>query len=150
MRRFEIVKDEMRKHYGAEITLPKRATTKSMAYDFYAPADYLNIKEGDVVKIWTDVKADMEDDDCLIINIRSSMGGKFELVNTIGFIDGDYYGNIKNDGNIGVFLRNVSGEVQNIYTGDRIAQGAFFKYFTTDDDNADGMRTGGYGSTGKN
>lgn len=148
MRKFEVVSDGMRKHPMAEIILPKRATKLSMAYDLYAPVDYV-IGNNDVVKIWTDVKAAMNDSDCLMINIRSSMGGKFELLNTVGFIDGDYYNNPQNDGNIGVFLRNVSGVTQEIHAGDRIAQGVFLQYLVTDDDESGGVRTGGYGSTNR-
>jgi len=33
--------------------------------------------------------------------------------------------------------------------GDKIAQGVILQYFTTEDDNATGKRTGGHGSTGK-
>ncbi|MCT4427442.1 aminotransferase, partial [Lactococcus cremoris] len=36
-----------------------------------------------------------------------------------------------------------------ISKGQRIMQGVFVKYLTTDDDNANGKRTGGFGSTGE-
>lgn len=146
-RGFEIVKKEMRKTEG-DIILPTRGTARAMAYDFYANNDY-TVEPGKVAKVWTDVKSYMGDDECLILNVRSSMGGKFMLANTAGWIDADYYENEGNDGNIGVFLLNISDEVQEIKKGERVAQGAFFKYLIADSGNTDKVRTGGFGSTKK-
>lgn len=145
IRGFEVVINNKRKTEG-EITLPTRGSIKAMAYDFYANNDYV-IKPDAIAKVWTDVKAYMKEDECLIMNVRSSMGGKFMLANTSGWIDSDYYSNESNDGNIGVFLMNISNETQTIKRGDRIAQGAFFKYLTADNGNTDNVRTGGFGST---
>lgn len=144
-RGFEVVKNEMRKTKG-EVTLPTRGSSKAMAYDFYANEDYY-IKPDDIAKIWSDVKAYMNDRECLIINVRSSMGGKFMLANTSGWIDADYYSNENNDGNIGIFLKNISDKVQYIKKGDRIAQGAFFNFLEADNGNTDNIRVGGFGST---
>lgn len=91
----------------------------------------------------------MEDDDRLDINVRSSMGGKWRLANTIGYIDSDYYNNPSNDGNIGVFLQNTTNEILYIKRGDRIGQGSFCKYLITDDDKPlSELRLGGFGSSG--
>lgn len=148
MRKFMEVKKEAMKTEG-ETILPRRATKKSCAYDFYAKKDYICVPDS-VTKIWTDVKCAMEDDDRLDINIRSSMGGIFELANTIGYIDADYFENKNNDGNIGIFLENVSHQIQYIKKGDRIAQGTFSKYLITDDDDPIAEeRVGGFGSTNK-
>lgn len=147
MRKFEIVKEEMRRTNG-EVTLPTRGTEHAMAYDFYANTDY-KVEPNAIVKIWTDVKAYMENDECLIINVRSSMGGKFMLSNTTGWIDSDYVDNESNDGNIGVFLKNISDKTLYINKGDRIAQGAFFKFLTAENGNTDNKRNGGFGSTNK-
>lgn len=144
-RGFEVVKDEMRKTKG-DITLPTRGTSKAMAYDFYANDDYV-IEPNKIAKIWTDVKAYMGDNECLILNVRSSMGGKFMLANSQGWIDSDYYSNENNDGNIGVFLKNISDETLTINKGDRIAQGAFFNFLVADNGNTDKVRDGGFGST---
>lgn len=144
-RGFEVVRDDMRRTTGG-INLPTRGTAKAMAYDFYANDTYV-LAPGAIAKIWTDVKAYMNDDECLIINVRSSMGGKFMLANSQGWIDGDYYSNESNDGNIGVFLKNISNETQTINRGDRIAQGAFFNFLVADNGNTDNVRTGGFGST---
>lgn len=147
MRGFEVVKDDKRKTAG-DVKLPTRGTSKAMAYDFYANDNY-TVEPGKIAKIWTDVKAYMCEGECLILNVRSSMGGKFMLGNTSGWIDGDYYSNVDNDGNIGIFLKNISDETLYIERGDRIAQGAFFNFLVADNGNTDNERTGGFGSTGK-
>lgn len=146
-RGFEIVRDDMRKTIG-DVILPTRGTSKAMAYDFYANDNYA-VAPNAIVKVWTDVKAYMGDTECLIINVRSSMGGKFMLANTSGWIDSDYYSNDGNDGNIGVFLKNISDEVLTINKGERIAQGAFFNFLVADNGNTDAVREGGFGSSGK-
>jgi dUTP pyrophosphatase len=145
IRGFEVVKLDMRKTDG-EVILPTRGTSKAMAYDFYANTNY-TVKPNEIVKIWTDVKAYMGDNECLILNVRSSMGGKFMLANSQGWIDSDFYGNETNDGNIGIFLKNISNETLEIKRGDRIAQGAFFNFLVADNGNTDKERKGGFGST---
>ena len=90
----------------------------------------------------------MENDEFLMIDVRSSMGGKFMLANTIGIIDSDYYSNPDNDGNIGIFLKNISNDTQVIKKDDRIAQGIFVKYLKADNDYySSNLRKGGHGST---
>ena len=147
-RGFEIVKDDMRKTDG-EIILPTRSDHRSAGYDIYAPANY-KCEPHKVTKIWTDIKAYMKDDEVLLIDVRSSMGGKFHLANTIGVIDSSYYENESNDGNVGVFLVNDTDEVINIEKNERIAQGLFMNYLITDNDKPlSDTRTGGFGSSGK-
>ncbi len=145
VRGFEVVIDEKRKTVG-DVKLPTRGSSRAMAYDFYANDCYA-IAPNAIAKVWTDVKAYMQDNECLILNVRSSMGGKFMLANTSGWIDADYYSNESNDGNIGIFLKNISDEVQSINKGDRIAQGAFFNFLVADNGNTDNVRKGGFGST---
>lgn len=147
-RGFKVVKDEKKKHTDMP-TLPTRGDNRSAAYDFYAPIDYY-CEPHKVTKIWTDVKAYMQSDEVLLLDIRSSMGGKFHLANIIGVIDASYYENEGNDGNIGVFLVNDTDEVIHINKNDRIAQGIFMKYLIADNDIClKSERTGGFGSTGK-
>ena len=146
-RGFEVVINEKRKTTG-DVTLPTRGTSKAMAYDFYANDTY-TVKPDCIAKVWTDVKAYMGDNECLILNVRSSMGGKFMLANTAGWIDSDYYSNENNDGNIGVFLKNISDETLIINKGERVAQGAFFNFLVADNGNTDTVRNGGFGSSGK-
>ena len=148
MIKFHEVIEPMQKVEG-ETSLPRRATKGSGAYDFYAKTNY-TVKPNEIVKIWTDVKVEMDKDVILLINVRSSMSGKFTLSNTQGWIDSDYYSNEKNGGNIGIFLKNISNETLTIEKGDRIAQGMFTHYLITVDDNPiSEERTGGFGSSGK-
>ena len=81
MRKFMEVKKEAMKTEG-ETLLPRRATKKSCAYDFYAKKDYVCLPDS-VTKIWTDVKCAMKDDDRLDINIRSSSEDENKRIITI-------------------------------------------------------------------
>ena len=148
-RGFEVVRDDARKFAGKEIKLPTRGSSKAAAYDFYSNDTYI-IEPNKIAKIWTDVKSYMGDEEVLLLDVRSSMGGKFMLANTIGVIDSDYFSNETNDGNIGIFLKNISDETLVINEGDRIAQGMFFPYLVADNGNTDAVREGGFGSTGVN
>lgn len=148
IRGFEVVKDEMRKTTG-DIILPKRGTSKAIAYDIYSPID-ITINPMTSGMIWSDVKAYFQDDEALIINVRSSMGKQpVMLANTQGWIESDYYGNEDNDGNLGVNLFNLGQAPYEIKTGDRIAQCMFIKRLDSDNGNTDDVRTGGFGSSGK-
>ena len=147
LRGFEVVADEFRKHEG-EIKLPQKGTKTAMAYDFYSPID-LVIESNQIGKIWTDVKAYMKGDEGLILNVRSSQGGKVMLANTSGWVDSDYYSNKGNDGNIGIFLKNIGDEPYVIKKGDKIAQAIIKSYYTTENDETIEERTGGLGSTTK-
>ena len=44
------------------VKLPTKGTKRAMAYDFYANMNY-TIVPGEICKIWTDVKAYMNDDE---------------------------------------------------------------------------------------
>ena len=145
-RGFELVSENHKKTKSNRIILPKRSTKNSAAYDVFSSDSYI-VQPNEIVKIWTDVKAYMQPDEFLMLTIRSSMGGKFVLLNQLGIIDSDYYDNDSNEGNIGVFLKNISSEPQVIEVGDRIGQCIFMKYLITDDDNTTNIRKGGFGST---
>ena len=143
---FEVVKDEFRKNEG-EIKLPTRATEHSAGYDFYSPVDVV-IQPNEMIMIWTDVKAHMYYDNALLIIPRSSMGKHPIMIsNTVGLIDSDYYSNESTDGNIGFRLFNLGDTPYEIKVGDRIGQGIFVKYGIVKNDNASGVRTGGFGSS---
>ena len=103
-----------------------------------------------VTLIKTGLKAYMKDDEYLAIFIRSSMAIKkgLFLANSTGIIDADYYNNEDNEGHLMVAVYNTKDEPFHVNKGDRVAQGIFTKYLTTDDDHAEGVRTGGVGSTG--
>ena len=46
-------------------------------------------------------------------------------------------------------LKDKRGDTLIVNKGDAIAQGIILEYFKVDDDNADGVRNGGLGSTSK-
>lgn len=145
-RYFEVVKDEHRKNKG-EIKLPTRGSQHSAGYDFYSPID-ITIQPNESAMIWTDVKASMYWDNVLLLFVRSSMGKHpVVIANGTGIVDSDYYSNESNDGNIGFRLLNLGSTPYEIKAGDRIGQGMFVKYGTVKNDDAKGVRSGGFGST---
>ena len=139
-----------KKTNNQNIKLPERSTKDSAGYDFFSPVN-VTIEPGQKELIWTDVKAYMQSQEVLIIDVRSSMGMKKDLMlsNTIGVIDKDYYNNESNEGNIGINLRNIGDHPVTIEVGDKIAQGIFIPYLIADSGNTEDTRTGGIGSTGK-
>lgn len=147
MRKFEIAK-------GFEdrgVVLPQRKTAKSAGYDIVALTDEdVYVHPGMSVNLETGVKACMEDDEVMLLFIRSSLGIKqgLTLSNSCGVIDADYYNNPDNDGHFILNVVNTSNEVQCIPARSRVAQAIFVKYLTVDDDKATGERVGGIGSTG--
>ena len=94
----------------------------------------------------------MEDDEVMLLFIRSSLGIKkgITLSNSCAVIDADYYNNPDNDGHFMFAYYNFFEEDLLIKKGDVIGQVIFQKYLKVDDDNASGKRTGGFGSTNKN
>lgn len=148
MRNFEYVKKEFTKQ-EQKVDLPIRSSKHSAGYDFFSPID-ITIKPNEIALIWTDVRAKMENDEVLFLLVRSSMGKHpVVLSNGTGVIDSDYYDNETTGGNIGFRLHNLGTTDYEIKTGDKIGQGIFIKYLTTDDDNANTERKGGFGSSGK-
>lgn len=172
-RGFEIVS----KYKDQGINLPKRQTAYSAGYDIEAaedttlpsiwkvlmannglsqaqsdqslPQDNQEFLESTLVK--TGIKAYMPDDEYLLLANRSSnpMKRQLALPNGIGIIDADYYNNDNNEGEIFVQLINYGLEDYTIKKGDRIAQGIFTPYRTTDESAENfAKRTGGFGSSG--
>ncbi len=149
-RGFEIAKG----YEDKNINLPVRKTKSSAGYDFEAAEDTVVPKFTNGVKptlIKTGIKAYMQDDEVLYLFNRSSNPKKKGLVlcNSVGVVDADYYGNTDNDGNIMFAFYNVGEEDITIKKGEAIGQGVFQKYLVVDDDQAEGTRTGGFGSTDK-
>ena len=133
------------------IKLPKRATSGSAGYDFYAPLGF-ELAPGETIKIPTGIRAKIEDGWVLKIYPRSGLGFKYriQLNNTVGIIDSDYY-NSDNEGHIFIKITNDSneGKTLSLKQGEGFAQGIFLEYGITYDDDADGIRNGGFGSTTK-
>ena len=134
------------------INLPIRKTKYSAGYDIEAAEDTIipSFKKGmKPTLIKTGLKAYMQDDEVLKIFPRSSGPKKQGILfpHSTGIVDKDYYGNIDNDGQIYVQCINIKDEDVLIKKGEAIAQAIFQKYLITDDDNAEGERIGGFGST---
>ena len=72
------------------------------------------------------------------------------VVNGVGVVDGDYYNNPDNEGEIAFAFMNTLDVPVIIQFGDKLGQGMFVKYFDTSDYNSSNVsdRTGGWGSTG--
>jgi dUTP pyrophosphatase len=147
LRGFEIVSD-LNKVDTAEAILPQKGTTNSAGYDFASPLK-VRIAPKTARVIWTNVKAYMQEDEVLMLYVRSSIGIKkgLMLANTVGVIDSDYYNNEGNEGNIGICLYNYTDKYVIIDRNERIAQGVFNKYLHSDNGNIQVIREGGIGST---
>lgn len=136
-----------------DVKLPERATKNSAGYDFFSPERVeippYNIGDNPLM-IATGVKAEMMHDEYLMLVNRSSNPKKKKLVipNSVGIIDADYYNNPDNEGEMFFGFYNLSKETIVIEKGEKLGQGIFMKYYTTEDDAAEGERTGGFGSTG--
>lgn len=133
------------------LKIPKRATKGSAGYDFYLPFD-MSLKPGESVKIPTGIRVKIDEGWVLKLYPRSGLGFKFrlQLNNTVGIIDSDYF-NSDNEGHIYAKVTNDSNEGKTIElkAGDAFMQGIFVEYGITFDDEAEGIRNGGFGSTSR-
>ena len=122
---------------------PKRKTVGSAGYDFRAPKTVV-IPAHKYVQFDSGVRVDMRPGFVLNLYIRSSLGKKgITLTNSVGIIDCDFHDTIQ------AFIMNNSDEDYTIFKGDHYMQGIFTRFYITDDDNVDTLRTGGVGSTGR-
>ena len=144
----EFIKAEKQENYD-NIILPKRATSGSAGYDFFALNDF-TLNAGETIKIATGVRAYIEEGWVLKIYPRSGLGFKYRLRldNTVGIIDSDYYF-AENEGHIFIKLTNCGDKPLTVEKGKAFAQGVFLEYGITVDDDATEQRTGGFGSTDK-
>ena len=131
------------------IVIPRRATSGSAGYDFFAPCD-LKINAGESVLIPTGIRARIDGGWVLLLFPRSGLGFKyrFQLDNSVGVIDSDYY-NADNEGHIMAKMTNDSrdGRVLEIKAGQAFMQGVFVPFGTADEEEVTVLRTGGFGST---
>ena len=150
IRGFEIAKG----FENAGINLRERKTKNSAGYDVEAAEDTIvpAFKPGQKpTLIKTGLKAYCPADEFYMLCNRSSNPGKKGLVmaNSVGIIDSDYYGNEDNDGHFMYAYYNFFDHDVEIKKGDVIGQVIFMKYLIVDNDNAQGTRKGGFGSTSK-
>ena len=85
---------------------------------------------------------------------RSSNPKKKELVliNGVGIVDSDYYGNPDNDGEICFAFSSLNETGSFIKKGEKIGQGIIQKFIKAENDNSSNstaVRAGGFGSTGE-
>jgi dUTP pyrophosphatase len=145
----QFIKDIEDKNLYNKIKLPKRATKKSSGYDFYSLKDFI-LEPNEGIKIPTGIKTYMQDNEELMIFVRSSMGFKYNirLKNQVGKIDADYYNNSDNEGHIWIALINEGHKTWFVTKGEAIAQGSFYNYLLADNDYPIlEKRKGGIGST---
>ncbi|CAM3045722.1 MAG: dUTP diphosphatase [Pseudolactococcus laudensis] len=134
---------------NAGIDLPLRSTVHAAGYDFIA-AETISLNPGEIKLIPTGIKAYMQPGEVLYLYDRSSNPRKkgLVLINSVGVIDGDYYGNPDNEGHIFAQMKNITDQIVEVAKGERIVQGVFAPFLLADADSAEGTRIGGFGSTG--
>ncbi len=158
MRKFEKISfkqwkkdiNSSREEYEA-FELPKRHTKYSAGYDFKSPIDCV-IPPGEIKKIPTGIKIMMNEDEMMMLVVRSSTGFKYNvrLTNQVGIFESDFYNNETNEGHAMVSLQNEGKEDFVIKKGDRIVQGIFVKFLMVDDEEEIvSVRKGAIGSTNK-
>jgi dUTP pyrophosphatase len=143
--------DKEQELYYDAIRLPERSTKGSAGYDFFAPFDF-TIKPGQAVEISTGIRARIEDGWCLVLLPKSGIGSRYfvRFANTVCLIDSDYYGSAYTGGQIKATMRvEQDREELSFKRGDKMFQGVFLPFGITEDDDADGIREGGHGSTGR-
>lgn len=134
------------------IKLPKRATTGSAGYDFFAPYD-IEILPRQTALVPTGIRVILDDDKYLAIYPRSGLGFKYrtQLFNTCAVVDADYVSS-DNEGHIWIKMFNGSpeGKTLQINAGDAFCQGIIQSYYLVDGDSREqgADRYGGFGSTG--
>ena len=132
------------------IRIPARATAGSAGYDIVTPVSFV-LAPGESVKIPTGLRIKMEPGWMLLILPKSGLGSRFrlQLDNTMGLIDQDYY-SAANEGHIMVPVTNdsKSGKILEVPAGKAFVQAVLVPFGITCDDDAEGERKGGFGSTG--
>ena len=115
--------------------LPVRDSKLTAGYDIYL-LENLELKPNEIIKLPTGIKAYFQNDEVLMVVVRSSTGFKYNirLVNQVGIIDADYYNNQNNEGHIFLKIQNERTETVKFKAGEAIAQGLFFKYLITKSD----------------
>ena len=132
------------------VALPEYQTAGAAGFDLAASED-VRVEPGAVVLVPTGLVIRVPDGYFLAIFARSSTPLRRGLIvsNGVGVIDADYCGA---SDEIKIQVLNVTREIVNVKTGDRIAQGLFIPvaratWQETHDDLRAGSR-GGFGATG--
>ena len=145
-------REDIEAAYG-QIVLPARGRVGSSGYDIRTPFSF-SLKAGEEITVPTGLRCRMAEGWCLLLMPRSGLGFKLytRLANTVGNIDSDYY-HADNEGHIAVKfrleLKEEEGAPHPFAAGAAVCQGVFLPFGITEDDEAAGRRTGGFGSTGR-
>lgn len=142
------IPDDVAREIYDNIKLPKRSTGGSAGYDIFSPFD-MTVYPNSYQKIPTGIRFVTDDIRCVFLAIvpRSGLGFKYgsKLSNTIGIIDSDYY----LSDNEGQIMVKMTGEKEfSVEQGKAICQGIIMPYLVVNDDHENGVRNGGFGSTG--
>ena len=131
------------------IKIPKRATTGSAGYDFFAPFDF-SLVPGATIKIPTGIRCILKEGFVLKEYPRSGLGFKYRvrLDNTVGIIDSDYYKS-DNEGHIFIKITNEGQQILKVKQGEAFCQGIIVEHFYAEEDEVTEQRNGGFGSTSK-
>lgn len=150
------IPDEKIKEEYDNIKLPKRATTDSAGYDFFAPYTFSLIgTHSDKAEnlqihyelIPTGIRFVTDNKEIFLACVpRSGLGFRngFALANTVGVIDSSYFLS-DNEGHI---MAKVYAETDaDVEQGKAFMQGIIIPFIKTSNDDATGIRNGGFGST---
>lgn len=131
------------------IKIPKRATSGSAGYDFFAPFDF-SLVPGATIKIPTGIRCILKEGFVLKEYPRSGLGFKYRvrLDNTVGIIDSDYYKS-DNEGHIFIKITNEGQQILKVKQGEAFCQGIIVEHFYAEEDEVTEQRNGGFGSTSK-
>lgn len=151
------------------INLPIRKTKNSVCYDLEAAENtiipsiwkivfknfgkfILGNKDYEEIKptlVKTGLKSYFGEDEVLILANKSSFPIKKGLImaNSIGIVESDYYENESNDGHLMICYYNIFPFDTVIKKGEAAGQAYFQKFLIADNDEATGIRKGGFGST---
>lgn len=130
-----MIKFEKVKRIEENIKLPERSTLNSAGYDFFALEDIIFLPET-VTRVFTGVKCELMPNQVLILANRSSNPSKRGLIllNGIGVVDADYYGNPDNDGEIAFEFYNMFEYTVEVKKGEKLGQGIIMRFDKTEDD----------------
>lgn len=148
LRNTEFLNNAIKECYD-NIKMPKRSTSGSAGYDMFLPFN-LELEIDEVKVVPTGIRCKMDSGWVLKAYPRSGHGFKYgvHLANTVGIIDEDYY-NADNEGHIHIKLVNDSilSRTIELEADTAFCQGIFVPFGITVDDDTDGIRKGGFGST---
>ena len=144
---------EMHEVYYDSVKLPKRQTKGSAGYDIASPMRLI-IEPGEQVVIPSGIRAVFSDEELETWHLEvfagqaCQSGEGLNITNQVEIINADHFQG-ENEGDILLALKNTSRKIIDIAQGERICQGIFKIHGLTSDDDAEGHRSGGVGSTGR-